>query len=139
MVDVIDKLQPSFYERVGKELIVALSHAFYTRVFADEDEEFRSMFNHATIEEAARNQYEFFIQRLGGPPLYSERKGHPTLRMRHARFRVNKKTGKQWLDHMKAAMEEVGLSHEGGRGVEAEAFWGFLVYVADFLRNCEDE
>ena len=52
MVDVIDKLQPSLYERVGKELIVALSHAFYTRVFADEDEEFRSMFNHVTIEEA---------------------------------------------------------------------------------------
>lgn len=26
-------------------------------------------------EEAIQNQYEFFVQRMGGPPLYSQRKG----------------------------------------------------------------
>jgi hypothetical protein len=33
------------------------------------------MFANIPKEEAIQNQYEFFIQRMGGPPLYSQRKG----------------------------------------------------------------
>lgn len=46
------------------------------RVYEDEEEWFRSIFANSTKEEAIRNQYEFFVQRMGGPPLYSQRKGY---------------------------------------------------------------
>lgn len=32
------------------------------------------------MDDAIQNQYEFFIQRFGGPDLYSKRKGHPALK-----------------------------------------------------------
>lgn len=40
-----------------------------------EEEWFRSIFANSNKEEAIQNQYEFFVQRMGGPPLYSQRKG----------------------------------------------------------------
>lgn len=49
------------------------------RVYDDEEEWFRSIFSNSSKEDAIRNQYEFFVQRMGGPPLYSERKGKQVL------------------------------------------------------------
>ena len=46
-----------------------------SRVYADTEQWFRNIFSSSTKEEAIQNQYEFFIQRMGGPALYSQRKG----------------------------------------------------------------
>ena len=43
-----------------------------------------------------RNQYEFMIQRMGGPPLYSQRKGHPALMARHSQFPCTEATAERW-------------------------------------------
>lgn len=45
------------------------------RVYDDEEEWFRSIFANSKKEDAIQNQYEFFIQRMGGPPLFSQRRG----------------------------------------------------------------
>ncbi len=79
----------SVFERVGEAAFVKLSIAFYDRVYADEDAHFRLLFASRKKEDAIRNQYEFFIQRLGGPQLYSQRKGHPALIGRHMEFEVS--------------------------------------------------
>jgi truncated hemoglobin YjbI len=118
------------YEEIGHEGFVALSTAFYNRVFEDnEDIQFRSQFEGRAKEMAIQNQYEFFIQRLGGPPLYSQRKcddqyrGHPALRARHRTFKVNEHNADRWLWHMRHAMEEVGLGNIEEKGSLAEALW----------------
>ena len=81
----------NIYERLGPDLFRKLSTEFYSRVFNDELQWFRNIFKNSTIEEATQNQMEFFIQRLGGPPLYSERKGHPALIARHMKFNMSLK------------------------------------------------
>jgi len=45
------------------------------RVFEDEEEWFREIFAGSKKEDAIQNQYEFLIQRMGGPPLFSQRRG----------------------------------------------------------------
>lgn len=45
------------------------------RVYDDEEEWFRSIFANSKKEDAIQNQYEFFVQRMGGPSLYSQRRG----------------------------------------------------------------
>lgn len=47
---------------------------FY-RVYEDEEEWFREIFGGSKKEDAIQNQYEFLIQRMGGPPLFSQRRG----------------------------------------------------------------
>lgn len=96
----------NLYERLGEAAIVKLSNNFYTRVFADEEKWFRNIFKGRSLDEAVQNQVDFFIQRLGGPPRFSERKGHPALIARHMNFNMNQKAAERWLFHMRAAFDE---------------------------------
>jgi hemoglobin len=48
----------------------------------------------------------FLAQYWGGPPTYSEQKGHPRLRMRHAPFAIGQAERDAWLAAMLAALEE---------------------------------
>ncbi|KAE8710469.1 Two-on-two hemoglobin-3 [Hibiscus syriacus] len=74
-------------------------------VYDDEEEWFRSIFANSKKEEAIQNQYEFFVQRMGGPPLYSQRRGHPALIGRHRPFPVTHQAAERWLHHMEKALE----------------------------------
>ena len=79
------------------------------------------------------NGIRFFIERFGGPPLYSKRKGHPALRIRHAMFRINTVSAERWLFHMKEALDEVGIT-----GEDREAIDELFNHIASFLKNVED-
>eukprot|EP01120_Amphizonella_sp_Union-15-10_P016545 TRINITY_DN877_c0_g1_i1.p1 TRINITY_DN877_c0_g1~~TRINITY_DN877_c0_g1_i1.p1 ORF type:complete len:162 (-),score=25.33 TRINITY_DN877_c0_g1_i1:87-572(-) len=126
----IDKT--NLYERLGQETIFKLSTVFYTKVYQDKEESFRGLFK-SPIENAIRDQAEFFVQRLGGPPLYSSRKGHPALRGRHVKFAITKQAADRWLNYMKEAMDEVITSED----VKSMLF-PFFVHVAYFLQNIDE-
>ncbi|CAN6911688.1 unnamed protein product [Brassica oleracea] len=99
--------ESNLFEKLGLQSFINLSTNFYTRVYDDEEEEwFRSMFANSKKEDAIQNQYEFFVQRMGGPPLYSQRKGHPALIGRHRPFPVTHEAAERWLQHMQNAMDE---------------------------------
>jgi truncated hemoglobin YjbI len=123
----------NIYEQLGLEKLVELSTEFYRRVQADEDEEFQHIFDR-DLSEAVQNQFEFFVQRFGGPPLYTQRKGHPALRMRHAGFRITRTAAERWVMHMRAAMETVDIPPEIYARMD-----DFFVLTAEFLVNVEDE
>ncbi|MQM10050.1 hypothetical protein Taro_042939 [Colocasia esculenta] len=97
----------NLFEKLGLQPFVDLSTAFYTRVYEDEEEWFRSIFANSKKEDAIQNQYEFFVQRMGGPPLYSQRKGHPALIGRHRPFPVTHQAAERWLHHMQQALDSI--------------------------------
>lgn len=72
----------------------------------------------------------FLVQYWGGPRTYSEQRGHPRLRMRHAPFRIGEAERDAWLHRMRLALDEVALDAE-----HDEAFWTYLVWAADSMRN----
>jgi hemoglobin len=47
----------------------------------------------------------FLEQYWGGPRTYSNERGHPRLRMRHAPFRINRVARDAWLSAMSSALE----------------------------------
>jgi hemoglobin len=47
----------------------------------------------------------FLGQYWGGPTTYSDERGHPRLRMRHAPFVVSEPERDAWLRHMNAALD----------------------------------
>ncbi|GLJ18058.1 hypothetical protein SUGI_0318590 [Cryptomeria japonica] len=97
----------NLYQKLGHQTFVDLSTNFYNRVYADDQEWFRSIFANSNKEDAIQNQYEFFIQRMGGPPLFSQRKGHPALIGRHRPFPVTREAAERWLQHMQNALDSV--------------------------------
>ena len=97
----------NLHDLLGKQAIMQLSTAFYSRVFSDEQAWFRDIFAGIDKNVAIRNQYEWLVQRLGGPALFSDRKGHPGLMWRHNTFAVTESAAARWLEHMDAALDEV--------------------------------
>ena len=70
------------------------------------------------------------MQYWGGPTTYSERRGHPRLRMRHAPFPVNLDARDRWLRHFRAALDDVGLTPE-----QDARFWEYVTHAATFMVN----
>ena len=52
----------------------------------------------------------FLEQYWGGPTSYSDERGHPRLRARHAAFRIDDVARDRWLRHMTTAVDAESLS-----------------------------
>lgn len=64
------------------------------------------------INPVMEKQYQFMSQLLGGPPLYSDRYGHPMMRARHLPFHIDRPRADAWLECMEASLMEVGISND---------------------------
>jgi hemoglobin len=97
----------SLYDRVGGEaFFTGLVDRFYAGVALDLL--LRPMYPD-DLGEAASHLALFLIQYWGGPRTYSDTRGHPRLRMRHAPFRVDEAARDAWLAHMRDALDAVEL------------------------------
>ena len=59
----------------------------------------------------------FLAQYWGGPPHYSEERGHPRLRMRHAPFEIGVAERDAWMDHMRVSVGESDLPDDTRRAM----------------------
>ena len=76
----------------------------------------------------------FLQQYWGGPGTYSEQRGHPRLRQRHAPFVIGEPERDAWLRHMDAAL--VAVAAERGTPAEVQAeIRTYFVGAADFMVN----
>lgn len=100
----------SVYDAVGGQpFFDALVERFYAGV-AD-DPVLRPMYPD-DLTESRRTLAGFLAQYWGGPPRYSEERGHPRLRMRHAPFPIDQAARDHWFAHMATAVRAAGLAPE---------------------------
>jgi hemoglobin len=86
---------------------------------------------HGASLESAREKLHLFLSGwLGGPPLYTDRFGHPMLRARHLPFAIGTQERDQWMACMVQAMEET----EVPQGLRKHLA-GALFKTADWMRN----
>ena len=86
---------------------------------------------HGSDLQSARDKLFWFLCGwLGGPSHYTERFGHPRLRMRHMPFAIGVRERDQWLACMAQAMHEVQLP-EALQTRLKESFF----QTADWMRN----
>jgi hemoglobin len=94
------------YDYVGGTLFFArLVDEFYARV--ERDPALRPMYPDDLTGPKARLA-GFLVQYWGGPTHYSDERGHPRLRMRHAPFVVDQAARDAWFAHMAAAVAASG-------------------------------
>lgn len=119
----------TFYAAVGgEETFRRLVEAFYAGV-AD-DPVLRPLYPEDDLGPAADRLRMFLIQYWGGPSTYSQQRGHPRLRMRHAPFPIGAQARDAWLANMRRALDSLDLppQHE-------KLLWDYLTSAADSLRN----
>ena len=119
----------SFYQAVGgEETFRRIVARFYAEVAADEI--LRPMYPEQDLGPAEERLRLFLMQYWGGPHTYSDNRGHPRLRMRHAPFEVGPLQKEAWLRCMRIAVDEAGLSEE-----HRAQLWNYLEMAANSLVN----
>jgi len=98
----------SVYEAAGGlPFFEELVDRFYDRVASDPD--LLSLYREPQDLGPARRRLALFLAEYwGGPPAYSEERGHPRLRMRHFPFAIGQRERDRWLEHMRAAVAQMG-------------------------------
>ncbi len=109
------------FDRVGRDGIMRLSAAFYRRVAADDL--LGTIYPRDDLEGAEMRLASFLIQRFGGPDDYSQQRGHPRLRMRHAPFAIDRDARDRWMHLMAAALRECSF--------EADVRQQLIIYFED--------
>ncbi|MGI9605398.1 MAG: globin [Acidimicrobiales bacterium] len=102
--------EQTVYEAVGgMPFFLGLIDRFYDRVATDLL--LRPLYPD-DLSESRDHMVKFLAQYWGGPTTYSEERGHPRLRMRHAPFVITSAERDAWLRHMIAAIEAGELTAE---------------------------
>ncbi len=100
----------SLYQEVGgSEFFESLVDHFYAGV--ENDPRIRGLYPEDLTDSRA-NTALFLIQYWGGPTTYSDQRGHPRLRMRHAPFVIGQAERDAWMEHMHAAIAHMEPSVE---------------------------
>ena len=109
---VFDKIVARFYELVR------------------ENEVLRPLYPEQDLGPAEVRLRMFLEQYWGGPRTYSDQRGHPRLRMRHAPFRIGPIERDAWLACMRVAVDEAGLDEP-----HRAQLWQYLQYAAASMVN----
>ena len=112
----------------GHETFEKLVSHFYALVSVDPI--LRPMYPEDDLKGAAERLLMFLEQYWSGPTTYSEKRGHPRLRMRHAPFVIGEVEKIAWLRNMESAVSELEMSSE----LKTE-LWNYLTSAAEAMVN----
>lgn len=123
----------TFYDEIGgMPTIAKIVDRFYEGVATDEL--LRPMYPEEDLGPAAERLTLFLAQYWGGPTTYSDNRGHPRLRMRHAPFSVSPAAKDRWLHHFRAGLDAANLTPE-----QDAQFWAYAEHAAQFMVNTFEE
>jgi hemoglobin len=120
---------PSFFDEVG-------GHATFTRLVARfyagvrTDPVLAPLYPQDDWDGAEARLRGFLEQYWGGPRTYSQERGHPRLRMRHAPFAIGTAQRDAWLAHMRDAVDSLELP-----AAQYATLWGYLEMAARSMQN----
>lgn len=124
-----DDAPTTFYDQVGGHAtFVRLVDAFYAGVA--EDDVLRPMYPEEDLGPAQDRLLMFLEQYWGGPTTYSEQRGHPRLRMRHAPFRITPAARDRWVARMRVAVDALELPP-----LQEATLWDYLERAATAMVN----
>src|SRR6202047_3175687 len=117
-------LNKSVFELAGGEATFRLLvQRFYAAVAADPVR--RAVYPEEDLSGATERLTLFLIQYWGGPTTYSDQRGHPRLRLRHAPFAIGAAERDAWLRQMGEALSTLRLPAAYER-----TLWDYLVTAA---------
>lgn len=117
----------TIYDLIGKEQIRILTSHFYQEV--SKNEELKQLYP-KDLAPAEERLFLFLVQVFGGPESYSEKRGHPRLRMRHAKWKIDTTMRDQWMNAMQAALDQLAIDPD-----IKESMRGYFQQAANHMIN----
>ena len=85
---------------------------------------------------ASRKSGAFFVQLLGGPPLFSQQYGPPRLRARHIPFEIDQAARDEWVACFVRVLDDAEARYQFP-AEHLDGFRQFLAAFADWMVNAE--
>ncbi|TFY99740.1 group II truncated hemoglobin [Ramlibacter rhizophilus] len=114
----------------GEEKVRALVERFYDLMDLEPGYAQLRAAHGSDLAQARQKLFWFLCGWLGGPSHYTERFGHPRLRMRHMPFSIGIAERDQWVACMDQAMAETGVDPALRERLRAS-----FMNTADWMRN----
>ena len=114
----------------GEDKVKALVERFYDLMDLEPNYSALRAVHGPELTKARQHLFWFLCGWLGGPQHYTDRFGHPKLRLRHMPFSIGIKERDQWLACMDQAMRETGVDDELRTRLKESFF-----QTADWMRN----
>lgn len=132
MSDTFPESSP--FELVGGEAVVRqLVDGFYDLMDLEPRYAHLRSLHGPDLDTSRDRLFWFLCGWLGGPHHYTERFGHPRLRMRHMHVPIGVQARNEWLACMQEAMNSVGIAPPLQERLGASFF-----QTADWMRNQEE-
>jgi hemoglobin len=123
--------EPTAFDLIGGEAAVrALVERFYDLMDLEPQYAALRAVHGDSLAQARDKTFWFLCGWMGGPQHYTDRFGHPRLRMRHMPFRIGILERDQWLACMAQAMAELQVPAPLRERLQ-QAFF----QTADWMRN----
>ncbi len=126
--------EATVYDVVGPSFFVELVERFYEGVAGDPV--LRPLYPDEDLSAAKARLCGFLVQYWGGPTDYSDARGHPRLRMRHAPFAIGEAERDAWLAHMARAVDDT-IDNHGLPSALAQVFHAYFGPAAAHMVNTE--
>ncbi|RYF42368.1 MAG: globin [Comamonadaceae bacterium] len=114
----------------GEEKIQAMVERFYDLMDLEPAYADLRRAHGSELAKARQHLFWFLSGWMGGPQHYTQRFGHPRLRMRHMPFVIGIKERDQWLACMDQAMRETAVPDKLRERLKESFF-----QTADWMRN----
>jgi hemoglobin len=114
----------------GESAVLALTERFYDLMDLEPAYAALRSVHGPDLTDARQKLFWFLCGWLGGPSHYTERFGHPRLRMRHMPFAIGVRERDQWLACMEQAMQETQVDP-----LLLERLKSSFFQTADWMRN----
>ena len=128
-LDVVGDSTTLFEVAGGLPFFESLVDRFYDRVAGD-PVLLRLYPAPQDLSGARRRLALFLTQYWGGPTTYSDERGHPRLRMRHAPFEIGPRERDHWLMHMRASLDDMAPAPDMRAALDE-----YLEMAAEAMRN----
>jgi hemoglobin len=97
----------TLYQAIGgDETVKALAHRFYQLMDTLPEARHVRAVHPPSLMGSEEKFYEYLTGYLGGPPLYTDKRGHPRLRSRHFVAEIGPAERDEWLLCFRRAMDE---------------------------------
>jgi hemoglobin len=123
----------TLYQAIGgDETVKALAHRFYELMDTLPEARHVRAVHPPSLTGSEEKFYEYLTGYLGGPPLYTDKRGHPRLRSRHFIARIGPIERDEWLLCFRQAMDET-ISNPKLRDI----IWPPIERLAHHMQNKE--
>lgn len=119
----------TIYHLIGEEKIRLLTSYFYQEV--SKNDALKKLYPDE-LAPAEERLFLFLLQVFGGPETYSEKRGHPRLRMRHAKWKIDAAMRDHWMNAMLVALDQLELETD-----IREAMMSYFIKAANHMINHE--